>query len=148
MSLKEQLSADLKQAMKDKDTIKKSTITLVRAAILQYEKDNKVELTEEDIIGIIAKQVKQRYDSLKDFTRAERPDLIDQTNAQIEVLSKYLPQPLSEDELMNIVLSAISEVGATSMKDMGKIMAKVKPQITGRADGSMVNKIVKENLNK
>lgn len=147
MSLKEQLSSDLKQSMKDKDVIVKSTVTLVRAAILQFEKDNKVELIDEDIIGIIAKQVKQRRDAFEEFKKADRQDLMDQTSKEIEVLTKYLPQQLSEDAVKDIVLSAIQEVGATSMKDMGKIMAVVMPKIKGKADGGIVNKIVKENLN-
>ncbi|RBP68916.1 hypothetical protein DES36_10256 [Alkalibaculum bacchi] len=146
MSLKEQLVADLKQSMKDKDTIAKSAITLVRAAILQVEKDERRELSEDDIIGIISKQVKQRKDALIDFQKANRQDLIDQTEREIEVLTEYLPQQLSEEELKVIVLDAINEVGATSMKDMGKIMGIVMPKIKGRADGGMVNKIVKENL--
>ncbi len=147
MSLKEQLSADLKQSMKDKDVIVKSTVILVRAAILQFEKDNKVELIDEDIIGIISKQVKQRRDALEEFKKADRQDLIDQTNKEIEILTKYLPQQLSEEEVKIIVLSAIQEVGATSMKDMGKIMAVVMPKIKGQADGGIVNKLVKEYLN-
>lgn len=147
MSLKEQLSADLKQSMKDKDVIVKSTVILVRAAILQSEKDNKVELIDEDIIGIISKQVKQRRDALEEFKKADRQDLMDQTNKEIEILTKYLPQQLSEEEVKIIVLSAIQEVGATSMKDMGKIMAVVMPKIKGRADGGIVNKLVKESMN-
>lgn len=146
MSLKEQLVADLKQSMKNKDTIAKSAITLVRAAILQVEKDERRELSEDDIIGVISKQVKQRKDVLIDFQKANRQDLIEQTEREIEILTKYLPQQLSEEELKVIVLDAINEVGATSMKDMGKIMGIVMPKIKGRADGGMVNKIVKENL--
>lgn len=147
MSLKVQLSADLKQSMKDKDVIVKSTVTLVRAAILQFEKDNKVELIDEDIIGIISKQMKQRKDALVEFKKADRQDLIDQTEKEIEILTKYLPQQLSEEEVKEIVLSAITEVGATSMKDMGKIMSVVMPKVKGRADGGIINKLVKENLN-
>lgn len=146
MSLKEQLSADLKQSMKNKDVIVKSTIILVRAAILQFEKDNKVELIDEDIIGIISKQVKQRRDALEEFKKADRQDLIDQTTKEIEILTKYLPQQLSEEEVKIIVLSAIQEIDATSMKDMGKIMAVVMPKIKGRADGGIVNKLVKESF--
>ena len=146
MSLKEQLAADLKQSMKDKDKIAKSAITLVRAAILQIEKDEKKELFDDDIIDVVSKQVKQRKDALSDFQKGNRQDLVEQTEREIEVLTKYLPQQLSEDELKVVVLNAINEVGATSMKDMGKIMSIVMPQIKGRADGKMVNKIVKENL--
>ncbi|MPW27089.1 GatB/YqeY domain-containing protein [Alkalibaculum sp. M08DMB] len=147
MSLKEQLSSELKESMKAKDLIAKSTIILVRAAILQYEKDNKVELIDEDIIGIISKQVKQRKDALAEFKKADRQDLVDQTEREIEILVKYLPQQLSESQVESIVLEAMKQVGADSMKDMGKIMAVVMPKIKGRADGGIVNKLVKENLN-
>ncbi|MFZ7130730.1 MAG: GatB/YqeY domain-containing protein [Eubacteriales bacterium] len=146
MSLKEQLSLDLKQSMKDKNVISKSTIIMVRAAILQYEKDNKVELTDEDIIAIIAKQVKQRKEVLNDFKKADRKDLVDQNLQEIQILQQYLPQQLNEEEIKTIVIDAIREVGASSVKDMGKVMTTVMPKVKGRADGGLVNKIVKENL--
>jgi uncharacterized protein YqeY len=146
MSLKNKLLEDLKQSMKEKDTIKKSSITMVRAAILQIEKDNKIELTDDDIIEVIAKQVKQRNDALKEFKKADRQDLVEQTNAEIEVLTKYLPQQLSEDEVDQIVIKTIGEVGASSMKDMGKVMSAIMPKVKGRADGALVNKLVKQYL--
>ncbi|MFZ7119905.1 MAG: GatB/YqeY domain-containing protein [Eubacteriaceae bacterium] len=146
MFLKEQLSADLKKAMKEKNSTLKSTIIMVRAAILQHEKDNKVELKNEDIIGIISKQVKQRKDVLKDFEKAGRQDLIDQTNQEIEILTKYLPQQLSEEEIKNIVIETVNQVGATSIKEMGKVMSAIMPKVKGRADGGLINKFVKENL--
>ena len=146
MSLKEKLQEDLKSSMRNKDTVKKSVVTLIRASIKQYEVDNRVELDDEGIIDIISKQLKQRKDALTEFEKAGREDLVSETNAEIEVLKEYLPQQLSEEELNEIVISTISEVGATSMKDMGKIMSAIKPKVKGRADGKLINELVKKNL--
>ena len=146
MSLKEKLQEDLKSSMKNKDTVKKSVVTLIRASIKQYEVDNRVELEDDAIIDLIAKQLKQRRDSLVEFEKANRDDLVSETEAEIEVLKEYLPQQLSEEELNEIVKATISEVGATSMKDMGKIMAAIQPKTKGRADGKLINELVKNNL--
>lgn len=146
MSLKEKLQEDLKSSMKNKDTIKKSVVTLIRAAIKQHEVDNRVELADDAIIDIISKQLKQRKDSLAEFEKANRDDLVEETKSEIQVLEGYLPQQLSEDELEKIVIETIAEVGATSMKDMGKIMATIKPKTAGRADGRKINELVKKNL--
>ncbi|WAW14183.1 GatB/YqeY domain-containing protein [Peptostreptococcus equinus] len=146
MSLKERLQEDLKTSMKNKDKIKKSVITLVRAAIKQQEVDNRVELNDEEVMTIISKQLKQRKDSLVEFEKAGREDLVEETKSEIQVLQDYLPQQLSEEELEKIVIETISEVGATSMKDMGKIMAAIKPKTAGRADGRKINELVKKNL--
>ncbi|MDD7183177.1 MULTISPECIES: GatB/YqeY domain-containing protein [Peptostreptococcus] len=146
MSLKEKLQEDLKSSMKNKDTLRKSVITLVRAAIKQYEVDNRVELGDAEIIDIISKQLKQRNDSLIEFEKAGREDLVEETKSEIQVLKEYLPQQLSEEELEKIVIETIAEVGATSMKDMGKIMASIKPKTAGRADGRKINELVKKNF--
>ncbi|MBC2577270.1 GatB/YqeY domain-containing protein [Peptostreptococcus russellii] len=146
MSLKEKLQEDLKSSMKNKDTVRKSVITLIRAAIKQYEVDNRQELGDEGVIDIISKQLKQRKDSLVEFEKAGREDLIEETKSEIQVLEEYLPQQLSEDELEQIVIQTIAEVGATSMKDMGKIMSTIKPKTAGRADGRKINELVKKNL--
>ena len=146
MSLKEKLQEDIKSSMKNKDTIRKSVVTLIRAAIKQYEVDNRVELADDAIIDIISKQLKQRKDSLDEFEKANRDDLIEETKSEIQVLEGYLPQQLSEEELEKIVIETIAEVGATSMKDMGKIMATIKPKTAGRADGRKINELVKKNL--
>ncbi|WP_024620437.1 GatB/YqeY domain-containing protein [Metaclostridioides mangenotii] len=146
MSLKQKLQEDLKSSMKNKDTVRKSVVTLIRASIKQYEVDNRVELDDDAIIDIVAKQMKQRRDSLVEFKKAEREDLVEETEAEIEVLKEYLPQQLSEEEIEDIVKASISEVGATSMKDMGKIMSVIQPKIKGRADGKLVNELVKKNL--
>lgn|SRR3712207_1711923 len=146
MSLKEKLQEDLKSSMKNKDTIRKSVVTLVRAAIKQIEVDQRVELDDAAVMDIISKQLKQRTDSLAEFEKAGREDLIDETKSEIQVLKEYLPQQLSEEELEKIVIETIAEVGATSMKDMGKIMAIIKPKTVGRADGRKINELVKKNL--
>ncbi|WP_343343975.1 GatB/YqeY domain-containing protein [Terrisporobacter petrolearius] len=146
MSLKQKLQEDLKSSMKNRDAIKKSVITLIRASIKQYEVDNRVELGDDEIVDIIAKQLKQTRDSREEFLKAGREDLVSKAEAEIEVLKEYLPQQLSEEELNKIVISTISEVGATSMKDMKKIMTSIMPKVKGKADGKLINELVKKNL--
>ena len=146
MALKEQLLADLKASMKAKDTVKKSTVTMIRAAILQVEKDNKVELGGAEIQEIIAKQMKQRRDALDEFKKAERDDLIAQTEAEMRVIEAYLPKQLTQEEIEAIVDETIKETGAESAKDMGKIMGALMPKVKGLADGKLVNQIVREKL--
>ena len=146
MSLKQKLQEDLKSSMKNKDTNKKSVITLIRASIKQYEVDNRVELGDEEITDLIAKQLKQTRDSRDEFAKAGREDLVEKADTEIEILKEYLPQQLSEEELNEIVISTISEVGATSMKDMKNIMSSIMPKVKGRADGKLINELVKKNL--
>ena len=146
MSLKQKLQEDLKSSMKNKDTNKKSVITLIRASIKQYEVDNRVELGDEEITDLIAKQLKQTRDSRDEFAKAGREDLVEKADAEIEILKEYLPQQLSEEELNEIVISTISEVGATSMKDMKNIMSSIMPKVKGRADGKLITELVKKNL--
>lgn len=146
MSLKQKLQEDLKSSMKNKETIKKSVITLIRSSIKQYEVDNRVELGDAEIVDLIAKQLKQTRDSREEFKKAGREDLVSKAEAEIEVLKEYLPQQLSEEELNEIVISTISEVGATSMKDMKKIMTSIMPKVKGRADGKLISELVKKNL--
>ncbi len=146
MDIKEQLMQDLKAAMKDKDTIKKNTVTMIRSAILQFEKDNLTELDGEGVLEIIAKELKKRRDVLPEYEKSGRDDLIADINREIEILLAYLPKQFTKEELEVIVAGAIAETGATSMKDMGKIMGVVIPKTKGRADGKMINAIVKEKL--
>ena len=148
MSLKEVLMEDMKQAMRDKDTITKNVITMARAAILQIEKDKKIELDEEGVLDVIAKQVKQRKDSLAEFIKGGREDLIDLTNQELAILMKYLPQQLTKEELTEIVKDAVEKLNVTEMKEMGKVMAEVMPRVKGKADGKAINEIVKELLAK
>lgn len=146
MSIKEQLLADMKTAMKEKDTVRKNAVQMARSAVLQTEKDNQIELDDSGVTEIIAKEVKKRKDSLDDYQKSGREDLINDLRREIEVLSAYLPEPLTEAELEPIVQQAIRDAGAESMKDMGKVMGIVKPQVAGRADGRMISGIVKRLL--
>ncbi len=146
MALKEKLMDDLKAAMKDKDTIRKNTVQMVRSAILQFEKDNLTELDEEGVLDVIARELKKRRDVLPEYEKSGREDLIGDIKREIEILLSYLPEQLTKEELEKIVTDAIEKTGAASMKDMGKIMAFVMPAVKGRADGKMINAIVKEKL--
>lgn len=148
MSLKETLLQDLKVAMKEKDTVRKNTIQLVRAGVLQIEKDNHVELDDEGVLDVVAKELKKRRDSLPEFEKSGRTDLIDNLNKEIEVLLGYLPEQLTEDEIKKIVEETIAKTGASSMKDMGKVMGAVSPKVKGRADNRVVSGYVKELLSK
>jgi len=146
LSFKEQLLQDMKEAMKAKDVIRKNTIQLVRSGVLQVEKDKQVTLDDDGVLEVIAKELKKRRDSLPDFEKSGRQDLVDGLKREIEVLLSYLPAQLTDDELQLIVKEAVSEVGATTMRDIGKVMAVIMPKTTGRADGKRINEIVKEIL--
>lgn len=146
MSLKEQLFADLKTAMKEKDTLRKDTVQLIRSGILQFEKDNKVELDDEGVLEIISKQLKSRRDSMPDYVKSGREDLIEKLNKEMEILLGYLPEQLSEDEIQKIVEEAIAETGAASVKEMGKVMGLINPKLKGRADMKVVGALVKKLL--
>lgn len=144
--LKEKLMSDLKNSMKQGLTIRKNTVQMVRAAILQVEKDKKIELNDDQILEVIAKEFKKRNDSLADYEKSGREDLINQIKEEIAVLEEYLPKKLSEEELTEKIKVIISNVGATSMKDMGKIMKQAKEELGVTADGKMINEIVKKLL--
>lgn len=144
--LKEKLMEDLKESMKTKDTVRKNAVQMVRASILQIEKDKGIKVEDEKIIDIIAKEVKTKKDALKDFEKAERQDLIDLTNREIEILQEYLPKQLSRDEVKVEVQKIISEIGATSMKDMGAIMKEAKAKMGASAEGKTINEVAKEIL--
>jgi len=146
MSLKDLLIQDFKIAMKNGDTVSKTVIQMARSAVLQVEKDMKVTLDDDGIVEIIAKEVKKRVDTLPDFEKSGRQNLIDNLKAEIEVLKKYLPQQLSEDEIEEIIKKAISSSGATSAKDIGKVMQAAMPETRGKADGKLVSQIVKKLL--
>ena len=146
MSLKDKLADDLKAAMKDKNVVRKNAVQMVRAGILQIEKDKKITLDDEGVLDVIAKQLKQRRDSLPDYEKSGREDLIAELKAEMDVLMEYLPAQLTREELEEIVGQAIAATGASSMKDMGKIMAEVMPKTKGRADGKMINEIAKAML--
>jgi len=146
MSIKDKLMQDLKDAMKEKDTVRKNTVQLIRSGILQVEKDNKIELDDEGVLDVIAKELKKRRDSMPDFEKSGRQDLIDNLKKEIEVLIAYLPKQLSEEEIKAIVEEAVKETGAVTMKDMGKVMANITPKVKGRADNKIVSTLVKQML--
>jgi len=146
MSLKDKLMTDLKAAMKDKDTVRKNAVQMVRASVLQVEKDNKITLDDEGVVEVVAKEVKKRKDVLPEYEKSGRQELIDELNKEIEVLMAYLPEQMSEEEIEALVISAIAEAGAESMKDIGKVMAVIMPKTKGKADGKTVNQFVKKHL--
>ncbi len=145
--MKEELLNDLKDAMKNKDELKKNTITCLRAAILQVEKDTQKTLTEEEMSAIVAKEVKKRKESIGDYIKGNREDIVEQLNKEIEILSKYLPEQLTTEEIEKLVEEAIKETAATSARDMGKVMQNLRPKTSGKADGKVVSDIVKAKLN-
>lgn len=146
MSLKDKLAEDLKSAMKDKNTVRKNVVQMVRAGVLQVEKDNKITLDDDGVLDVIAKQLKQRRDSLPDYEKSGREDLIAELKAEMDVLMEYLPEQLTREELEKIVAEAVASTGASSLKDMGKIMGAVMPKTKGRADGKVINEIAREML--
>lgn len=146
MSLKDLLMDDLKVAMREKDTIKKSTVTMLRAAVKQIEVDQRIELDDEAVIDIIAKQIKQKQNAIVEFKNGDRHDLVELTEKEIDILMKYLPEQLSEDEVLKIVEEAIQSTGAASMKDMGKVMGIVTNATKGKADGKLIADLVKKAL--
>lgn len=144
--LKEKLMEDLKQSMKEKNILRKNVVQMIRAAILQVEKDKQIEVNDNQILEIIAKESKKRKDSLVDFEKSGRDDLIKQVKDEIEIIGEYLPKELTREEITNIVKEVIQEVGATSMKDMGAVMRGAKEKCGPTADGKTINEIVKELL--
>lgn len=148
MSLNDKLAEDLKQAMRDKDKIRKSVVTMLRAAIKQIEVDERRELTDSDVIDIIAKQIKQKKGAIEDFEKGGREDLVEMTKNEIDILMTYLPKQLSEAEILELIDKAIQETGASSMKDMGKVMGIISESTKGKADGKLVADLVKKSLSK
>lgn len=148
MSIKERLTEDMKQAMKDRENgkIRLSVIRMIRSSIKNVEIDEKKELSEEETLSIIAKELKMRRDSLAEFEKAKRDDLADYAKQEIEILMQYLPQQLSQEELKAIIADTIAKLGAVSPKEMGKVMNAVMPQVKGRADGKIINTLVREML--
>ena len=132
--------------MKEKNELKKNTVMMVRAAVLQIEKDTQKEVLDDQILEIIAKEVKKRKESLADYEKSGREDLIRQINDEIAILKEYLPEELSEEEIRKIVEEAIKETGAETIKDMGKVMQAAKAKSAGRADNKVINEIVREFL--
>ncbi|NLS12343.1 GatB/YqeY domain-containing protein [Vibrio sp. SM6] len=146
MALIDTLKDEQKLAMKAKDKVRLGTIRLALAAIKQREVDEQITLNDDDIIAVLTKMVKQRRDSVAQYESAGRQDLADVELAEITVLEDFMPQPLTEDEVIALIESAISESGAAGMQDMGKVMAVLKPQIQGRAEMGKVSGLVRAKL--
>lgn len=144
--LKDQIQDAMKTAMKGGDKERLAIIRLMMSAMKQVEVDERIELDDARVLGILDKMVKQRRESISQFKSGGREDLADKERAEIEIISDFLPQALSEDEIETIISRAISDTGAASMKDMGKVMGIVKPQITGRADVGAVSQKIKSLL--
>ena len=144
--LKEKLLEDLKESMKEKNLIRKNTVQMIRAAILQVEKDKAIELNDDQIIDIIAKETKKRKDAQADFEKSGREDLINQNKEELSILTEYLPKQLTDEELVAEVKKVIEKLNATSMKDMGPVMKEAKATIGAQADGKRINEVVKSLL--
>ena len=147
LTIKERLMEDFKAAMKAKDQVARDTISFARAAIKQHEVDNREELDDDGVIAILSKQVKMRKDALADFEKAGRTDLTDSYRAEIEILNRYLPQQLSEEDILKTVRETAAELGIDGGKqNMGKLMGPVMAKVKGRADGNAVRKVVMDFL--
>lgn len=146
MTLQERLAEDLKDSMRKKDDIRRSTIRMVRSAVGYEEIDQHKTLDDAGVIAVLAKMVKQHQESIAEFQKGRRQDLVDKEEAELAIIRQYLPQQLSKEELAQLVNKAIAEVGAKGITDMGKVMGKLMPQVRGKADGSAVSQAVKETL--
>jgi uncharacterized protein len=146
MTLKQQISEDMKNAMRAKDSARLGAVRLLLAAIKQKEVDERIELDDAAVIAIVEKLLKQRKDSASQYQAAGRMDLADQENFEIGVLNAYMPQAMSAEEVAALIQQAVSETGAASARDMGKVMAWLKPRLAGRADMTAVSALVKAAL--
>lgn len=146
MTLLEQLNQDMKTAMKNKEKQKLSVIRMVKSSLQNEQIKIGHELSQDDALTILNRELKQRKDSLNEFEKANRDDLVSNLRDEIAILEQYMPEQLSEDELLDIVKATITEVGATSKADMGKVMGAIMPKVKGKADGSLVNRFVLQQL--
>ena len=146
MSLKEQLKQDTIDASKSGDNRRRDILRMVQAAIKQVEIDDRVTLDDAGVEQVLTKQAKQRRESIAEYTKAGRDDLVEQEQYELEIIEAYLPQMMSREEIEVLVKQAIADTGATSSKDMGKVMGKLMPQVKGKADGRLVNEVVRDLL--
>lgn len=146
MTLSEKINNDLKEAMKAKDSFRLGVIRMVKGAMQLAKPNPREELTDDDVITVISKQIKMRNDSIKEFENAGRLDLVEQNKKEIEILNTYMPKQLSEGELLEMIDKVFDEVKPESARDMGLIMKNISPLVKGKADMSLVNKLVKERL--
>ena len=147
MSLAEKITEDVKVAMKNQDKEKLNVIRMVKSAIQLAKIEAKHDLSDEEVIDVISKQIKMRKDSIVEFEKASRTDLAENYRKEIEVLKEYMPEEMSEEEVINIINEAISSTGASNIKEMGKVMREVTPKVSGRFDMGRVSSIIKEKLN-
>lgn len=145
--MRNQILEDLKSAMKAQDKLKLSVIRMVKSSIQMEELNKKRELTDDEVIDVISKQIKTRKDSINEFTKGGREDLVESTSKEIEILSAYLPEQLTEEEINSIIEKVFEEVKPSSAKDMGKVMKAITPLVKGKADMGMVSSIIKNKLN-
>ena len=145
--MKDRILKDMVAAMKSQDKLRLSVLRMVKGAIQLEEINKKNTLTDDDVIGVLSKQIKTRKESIIDFEKGNRLDLIEQTNKEIEILNEYMPEQLTEEEVIKVIDDAFRKVNPTSTSDMGKIMALITPTLKGKADMSSVSKIVKEKIN-
>ncbi len=146
MTLKARITEDMKAAMRAKEAARLSAIRLLLSAMKQREVDERIELTDADVMGIIEKMIKQRRESIVQYEKGGRADLADAEKFEVGVLSAYLPQPMSEADVAAAIDAALAETGARAMPDMGKVMAILKPKLAGRADMGKVSALVKSKL--
>ena len=146
LSLLERLNSDIKQAMKNKEKDKLSVIRMIKASIQNEAIKTGNELSEDEELTVLSREVKQRKDSLHEFDKAGRQDLVEKIRTELQYVELYMPKQLSEEEVSEIVKQAISETGASSKAEMGKVMAVIMPKVKGKAEGSLVNKLVQQHL--
>lgn len=146
MDLVKKLDEEIIEAMKEKNTTKLNTLRGVKAAMKQANIDKKLEINDNLLIDVVSKEIKTRNESIKEFEKGNRTDLVDKTKEEISFLEKYLPEQLTEDELNSIIDKVFAEINPTGMQDMGKIMGKVTPLVKGKADMSLVSSIIKNKL--
>lgn len=145
-TIKERISGDMKDAMKSGDKTKLNAIRMLHAAVRKKEIDDRVDLDDAAVIKVITGLVKQRQDSIEQFTAGNRQDLVEKETAELKLLQGYLPQQMSQEELVKVVESAIQEANAKTQKDMGAVMKVLMPKVAGKADGKLVNQLVRERL--
>lgn len=146
MSILDQLNQDMKAAMKAKDKESLQTIRMLKSALQNEQLKNQAELSEDEELTVLSREKKQRNDSLAEFKSAGRDDLVSKTERELEIVNKYLPAQLTEEEIIEIVRQTVQDTNASSMQDMGKVMGAVMPKVKGKADGGLVNRIVKNEL--
>lgn len=149
MSLRNKIPEDLKNALRNKNAVELSVLRMLQSAIRNKEiEKNKSELTDEEVIEVIGSEIKKRRESIEGYTKGRRQDLVDKENSELEVLMKYMPKQLTEEEVREEVRKAIQEAGVNNSKELGKVMKVIIPRTKGKADGAMVNRVVREELEK